>query len=130
MKRMMLVWVMILITVFLSSCAGVNSNLVGSWIVDTPDEYDLSLGKNPRYGDIAQVVYRISRYGDLAIVYTYSSSEETDCFDIGPVTIDKNRIKLGGEGTYTIDGNTLTIYYDDGTVRTFTRVQQHNVSTL
>ena len=123
MKRLMLVWVMILITVYLSSCAGINSNLVGSWIVDTPDEYDLSLGKNPRYGDIAQVVYRISRYGDLAIEYTYSSSDETDCFDTGPVKIDKNRIKLGGEGTYTIDGNTLTIYYDDGTVRTFTRVQ-------
>lgn len=62
MKHLLLVWALILITAFLSSCAGINSNLVDSWIVDTPDEYDLSLGKNPRYGDIAQVVYRISRY--------------------------------------------------------------------
>ena len=55
MKRLMLVWVMIMIVVLLSSCAGINSNLVGSWIVDAPDEYDLSLGKDQRYGDITQV---------------------------------------------------------------------------
>ena len=124
MKRLMLVWVMIMIVVLLSSCAGINSNLVGSWIVDAPDEYDLSLGKDQRYGDITQVTYRISRDGDLAIEYTYSSSEEIQCFDTGPITIDKDRIDLFGEkGTYTLDGNILTINFDDGTVRTFTRVQ-------
>ena len=123
MRRLMLVWVMIMIVVLLSSCAGINSNLVGSWIVDAPDEYDLSLGKDQRYGDITQVTYRISRDGDLAIEYTYSSSEEIHCFDTGPITIDKNRINLGGKGTYILDRNILTICYDDGTIRTFTRVQ-------
>lgn len=121
MKRLMLVWVMILITVFLSSCAGINSNLVGSWVADETSEYDLKLGHDSRYGDITKVIYRISRDGDLAIEFFYFASDKISCYDVGPIKVDGNRISLNGQGTFTVDGNVLTIHYDDGIVRTFSR---------
>ena len=122
MKRLTLIWVMILCLVFLySSCAEIDSCLVCSWVADETSEYDLKLGHDSRYGDITKVIYRISRDGDLAIEFSYFASDKISCYDVGPIKVDGNRISLNGQGTFTVDGNVLTIHYDDGTVRTFSR---------
>ena len=120
-KRLILLCLLVLCAVLLSACEEIDSRVVGSWVADPPDENDLVLGQDPRCGDIVKVVYRVGNDGDLAILYSYSGSEETNCYDMGPITVDQDRITLGGQGTFTVDGNTLTVRYDDGTVRTWTR---------
>ena len=125
MKRRIAVFTLIVLLIGLSillySCDTIDSSLVGTWTADAPDEQELRLGHDPRYGSVEAVKYRISRDGALAIEFSYSASSETQCFDTGFVTVKGNRIHLNGQGTYTVDGSTLTICYDDGTERTFTR---------
>ena len=100
----------------------------GSWKVDIPDENDLRLGAASNKGEIKRVIYNLSRpdwfsEGNLAIVYEFSGTSDLNCYDVGYYSVKGNRINLMGTGCYTIEDDVLTICYDDGTVRTFTRTQ-------
>ena len=127
-KRSVLIIMIVLSVLLLSSCAGDKTGLGGSWKVDIPDEDDLRLGAASNMGEIKSVIYNLSRpdwfnEGSLAIVYEFSDTSEQDCYDVGYYTVKGNRIDLMGTGYYTIDNDVLTICYDDGTVRTFTRIR-------
>lgn len=105
-----------------------KTGLGGSWNVDIPSEDDLRLGAGSNKGEIKSVTYRLTRpdwfnQGDLAIVYEFSDTSEQVCYDVGYYSLKGNHIDLMGTGTYTIIDDVLTICYDDGTVRTFTREQ-------
>ena len=118
----------ILSVLLLFSCAGNKTGLGGNWNVDIPSEDDLRLGAVSKKGEIKSVTYHLSRpdwfnQGDLAIVYKFSDTSEQDWYDVGYYSLKGNRIDLMGAGTYTIVDDVLTICYDDGTVRTFTREQ-------
>ena len=126
MKRSVLIIMIILSVLLLNSCAGDKTGLGGSWKVDIPDESDLRLGANK--GEIKRVIYHLSspdwfNQGDLAIEYEYSDTSDTDWYDVTYYTVKGNHIDLMGTGYYTIDNDLLTICYDDGTVRTFTRIR-------
>jgi hypothetical protein len=128
MKRSVLIIMIILSVFMLSGCTGDKTGLTGSWKVDTPDEYDLRLGANSKNGEIISVVYDLSspdwfNEGSLAILYEFSDTSKRDCYDVGYYSVKGNRIDLMGTGSYTINDDVLTICYDDGTVRTFTRIQ-------
>ena len=105
-----------------------KTGLGGSWKVDIPSEDDLRLGAVSKKGEIKSVTYKLTRpdwfnQGDLAIVYTFSGTSEQACYDVGYYSLKGNHIDLIGTGTYSIVDDVLTICYDDGTVRTFTREQ-------
>ena len=128
MKRSVLIIMIILSVLLLSSCTGDKTGLGGSWKVDIPDENDLRLGAASNKGEIKRVIYNLSRpdwfsEGNLAIVYEFSGTSDLDCYDVGYYSVKGNRINLMGTGCYTIENNVLTISYDNGTVRTFTRTQ-------
>ena len=127
-QHSVLIIMIILSVLLLSSCAGDKTGLGGSWKVDIPDDNDLRLGADSNKGEIKRVIYNLSGpdwfgEGDLAIVYEFSCTSERDWYDVGYYSVKGNRINLMGTGTYTIVDDVLTICYDDGTVRTFTRIR-------
>ena len=127
-KRSGLIIVIILSVLLLSSCASDKTGLGGNWKVDFPDENDLRLGAASNKGEIKRIIYHLSRpdwfsEGDLAIVYEFSGTSERDWYDVGYYSVKGNHINLMGTGSYIIEDGVLTICYDDGTVRTFTRTQ-------
>ena len=131
MKRAVLIFLSILPVLFvllLFSVPNDKTGLGGDWKVYIPDEYDLRLGSLSNRGEIRSVIYRLARpdwfnEGNLAILYEFSGTSETDCYDVGFYSVKRNRINLMGAGCYTIVDDVLTICYDDGAVKTFTRIQ-------
>ena len=122
-KRQMLVCIMIVLSaLLLSSCTGDQTGLAGSWKADNPSEYDLQ-GKD----ELRSVTYHLSRpwfnEGNLAIEYEYTDTTKRQWDDVGFYSVNGDRIDLFGPGSYTIADGVLTISYDDGTVRTFTRTR-------
>lgn len=128
MKRSVLIIMTILAVFLLSGCTGDQTGLTGSWKADLPCEQDLRLGAASNKGEVRSVIYHLSRpdwfrKGDLAVSYEFSGTSERDWYDVGFYSVRGNRIDLMGAGTYTIVDSVLTIRYDDGTVRTFTKIQ-------
>ena len=117
--------VLILATAFtvhyiLSVISPTDSALFGSrWYLT---DYDTNL-YDPHY-EFTQMYYCFDGLGNISATITYIDGK-TETRDFTYYLADGKNISIGGyEGTYTINNNTLSIYFHDGKYTTLTRYEQ------
>ena len=89
--------------------------LEGDWRLTAYDELFIDLHRA-----VDHVTCSFARIGNLAVTYHYPDGT-SDTFDQSYVADGKTIEMAGSKGVYTIEQDTLTIRFDDGTHMVFVR---------